>query len=206
MKMARLIAIVGLILLQFPEACAQDDGLQKREFQVRPDFLSLGGGSSTADDTLEDPFADDPAPTEPQNRATAQEILIAAGVTFSSGASATFDPETSELTVINTDVNLALVETFIEDNSTDVQRQIRLLVESITLPHDAAVRLAHEHMGNGDATELRNTLQEMVRGGTATVTASSMVTTRSGQRAKTKSVTEEIYPTEFDPGDTSLLS
>ena len=98
--------------------------LYTRVFQVRPDFLTLGQpGDSGAEES--DPFADEAAPTSGiKARATANEILLAAGVTFPDGASAFFNPATSQLIVRNTASNLDLVQQFIENNREGVQKQV----------------------------------------------------------------------------------
>lgn len=103
-----------------------DEGseLYTRVFQVRPDFLSLGGGG-TAEAPSDDPFAEDSAPASGLGtKMTATEILTAAGVTFPDGASAFFNPVTSQLIVRNTANALDIVQTFIEQNQNDVQKQV----------------------------------------------------------------------------------
>ncbi|MGK0188726.1 MAG: general secretion pathway protein D [Verrucomicrobiales bacterium] len=103
-----------------------DEGseLYTRVFQVRPDFLSLGG-SGAAEAVSDDPFADNSAPSSGLNtKSSASEILTAAGVTFTEGASAFFNPVTSQLIVRNTANALDIVQTFIEQNQNDVQKQV----------------------------------------------------------------------------------
>ena len=104
-----------------------DEGseLYTRVFQVRPDFLSLGGGGAAPDAVDDDPFAEDSGPSSGLGtKMTATEILTAAGVTFVDGASAFFNPVTSQLIVRNTANALDIVQTFIEQNQNDVQKQV----------------------------------------------------------------------------------
>ena len=103
-----------------------DEGseLYTRVFQVRPDFLSLGG-SAAPEAASDDPFAESSAPASGlSTRSSATEILTAAGVTFADGASAFFNPVTSQLIVRNTANALDIVQTFIEQNQNDVQKQV----------------------------------------------------------------------------------
>ena len=104
----------------------QGSELYTRAFQVRPDFLSLGGGGGGGGDAATtDPFAEDTGDESAlADKSTAPEILTAAGVTFGEGASAFFNSVTSVLIVRNTASNLDLVQTFIEDNTSDIQKQI----------------------------------------------------------------------------------
>jgi len=52
---------------------------------------------------------------------------------------------------------------------------------------------------SGDGTELRKVVQEWVRDKEGTILETSMISARSGQRAKTESGDEYIYPTEISP-------
>jgi hypothetical protein len=66
----------------------------------------------------------------------------------------------------------------------------------------AATRLLDEHAGPwADAGPMRERLETMVGEGAATHLDSAYLVTRSGQRTKSESVREWIYPTEFDPPD-----
>ena len=85
-----------------------------RQYQMPPDFLSRedlgeGGGGEV------DPFA----PQEEGNRGlvqrlTAQEYLRQKGVDFPPGSSAIYTPQSSVLSVRNTQSNIALVEAIVE--------------------------------------------------------------------------------------------
>ncbi|MFZ2278837.1 MAG: hypothetical protein WAW39_13600 [Prosthecobacter sp.] len=92
-----------------------EDAMQTRTYHVVPDFLSTGNTSSTAP---ADPFATvSPSPPAAQDAPppqfkTARQILESAGITFPEGASAIFNPLTSQLTVKNTLPNLDLIEAY----------------------------------------------------------------------------------------------
>lgn len=89
-----------------------------RIYRVPPDFRSLGGGGSAAaaPAASADPFAStSAAPTSNLIvQQSALDILKAQGIQFPEGASAVFNPVTSQLIVKNTQPNLDLVEAFVD--------------------------------------------------------------------------------------------
>lgn len=89
-----------------------------RVYKVPPDFTSIGGDNSSAAPTAPaDPFAPagGGAPTSTlATRKGARDILMGQGIPFPDGASAVFNPVTSQLIVKNTAPNLDLVETFVD--------------------------------------------------------------------------------------------
>jgi tetratricopeptide (TPR) repeat protein len=91
--------------------------LLTRKFKVPPNFLSRVGSMSEGTPLPADPFAAN-APTAGQSgiikRMTAKNGLEAMGVVFPEGASASYNPATSEIVVRNTQSNMDLVETAVE--------------------------------------------------------------------------------------------
>ena len=92
-----------------------------RSYRVPPDFLNGGGdqGGGGAAPAAADPFAagGGAAPAGGGGLVTkrsAQQILVAAGITFPEGASASYNPANSQLMVRNTQPNLDLVEAYVE--------------------------------------------------------------------------------------------
>jgi len=90
-----------------------------RIYKVPPDFLTLGDAVSSAGAAPADPFA---APAEKPTsalamRRSAKDILQAQGIPFPEGASAVYNPVTSQLIVKNTASNLDLVETSVDSLS-----------------------------------------------------------------------------------------
>lgn len=94
-----------------------------RSYRVPPDFLSLGGaagdgGGGGAGGAPADPFANKGAAAGGGStlikKKSAIEILKEQGIPFEAGASAVFNPVTSQLIVKNTQPNLDLVETFVQ--------------------------------------------------------------------------------------------
>ncbi len=87
-------------------------------YQVPPTFLNLGGSGGPTD-----PFA-----PRDQKKATprpeARQILAKAGISFGKGASAIYQPGTSQLIVRNTMDQMELVEAYIESISSSPEKQI----------------------------------------------------------------------------------
>ncbi len=78
--------------------------------------------------------------------------------------------------------------------------QVGIIVEYFKLDHRAANKLIRRFGPQAaNAKELRNILGEMTEKGEAQLIDTGWVRTMSGQRAKTQSVREDIYPTEYDP-------
>ncbi len=79
-------------------------------------------------------------------------------------------------------------------------RQVSVLVEYIQVTLAEANRLVRENAGKRDVSEMRKELDAAIEKGTAELIESSYILTKSGQRAKSESINEIIYPTEYDPG------
>jgi type II secretory pathway component GspD/PulD (secretin) len=75
---------------------------------------------------------------------------------------------------------------------------VTLVVEFIELDKGTLTERLLDHEFETDATDLRHEIQELVRNEEATVVGTAIVHTRSGQRAKTESILEVIYPTEAE--------
>lgn len=81
-----------------------------------------------------------------------------------------------------------------------IEPQMGILVEYFELDHRTANKLMREYSAKAaDAQGLRDALGEMVTKGDSTLIETAWLRARSGQRAKTESVRETIYPTEYDP-------
>lgn len=100
-----------------------------RTYRVPPDFLVAGGGGGAAAPAAPaaDPFA---APAAGNGgsalsaRPTAKDVLTGAGITFPEGSSASFTAATSTLVVRNTQPNLDLVETYVEELNKNGPKQV----------------------------------------------------------------------------------
>ncbi|MHB1079928.1 MAG: Amuc_1098 family type IV pilus outer membrane protein [Prosthecobacter sp.] len=93
-----------------------------RSYRVPPDFLSSGGGAdpgAAPAAAATDPFAAGGGAAAAGGsgliaRRSARQILEASGIVFPEGASASYNPASSQLVVRNTQPNLDLVEAYVE--------------------------------------------------------------------------------------------
>jgi Bacterial type II and III secretion system protein len=90
----------------------------------------------------------------------------------------------------------------------EMEKQMQIQIEWIELDATEAMKLLMpadpskpklHHSSN--AGPLRKALQEKIEKNDATLVESTMVTARSGQRAKVESIHEFIYPTEYSTGE-----
>lgn len=105
-----------------------------RMYKVPPDFLSMGGGSAAPAAASADPFASTASASTGSaliQRQTALEILSSQGIPFPEGASAVFNPVTSQLIVKNTQPNLDLVETFVNSLINQAPKQISIAAKFV---------------------------------------------------------------------------
>ena len=78
--------------------------------------------------------------------------------------------------------------------------QLAMLFEYFEVDHRVANKLIREYSPKAaNAKGLRDKLAAMVQGGEATLAETVWLRSRSGQRAKSESIRETIYPTEYDP-------
>jgi len=77
---------------------------------------------------------------------------------------------------------------------------VGILIEYISVDHVTANRIIGEISANPNNVEkTRDSLEEMIDAGKADLVETVWVRARSGDRAKTESIIEHIYPTEYDP-------
>ncbi len=85
-------------------------------------------------------------------------------------------------------------------NNDEAILEVGILIEYIRLDHRTANQLIRDHaIRSANAQELRDKLETMMDAKTATLEDTLWLRTLSGQRAKTESISERIYPTEYDP-------
>lgn len=101
-------------------------------YTVPPTFLTSagGGGGDDGGGAAADPFADtvESGGGAIARKKNAKEVLEDAGITFGDGATAIYNPRTSQLIVRNTSDQLELVESYIQSIIGGVEKQI--LIES----------------------------------------------------------------------------
>ncbi|MEX2579595.1 MAG: Amuc_1098 family type IV pilus outer membrane protein [Verrucomicrobiales bacterium] len=102
-----------------------DADLFTNVYVVPPTFLSMAAGDGGGGGGTADPFAAEPSTDRGiRGRQTAKEILEGAGITFTGGGSAIYNPATSQLIVRNTADQMELVEAYIESIVSGVEKQI----------------------------------------------------------------------------------
>ncbi|MEM7697669.1 MAG: hypothetical protein AAF236_04610 [Verrucomicrobiota bacterium] len=78
-------------------------------------------------------------------------------------------------------------------------RGLLILCEFIEVQGEAFADWVFQNPLSSDAGELRKAVEEWIETEQGTAIERLVVTSQSGQRAKVEAVTEQIYPTEFDP-------
>lgn len=130
-----------------------DADLFTNVYVVPPTFLSMGsgGGGGGGGAAAADPFA---APVETggtvlKGRSTAKEILESAGITFGTGASAIYNPGTSQLIVRNTQDQIELVEAYIDSIITGVEKQIYITSRFVEIGEEDGNELGFDWLLGG---------------------------------------------------------
>lgn len=83
----------------------------------------------------------------------------------------------------------------------DGPRHVAVQLELIEVNQTLASTLLSQPQETIDATALREQLDALIEESQAKVIETTYVVTRSGQRARTESVLENVYPVEFDPAE-----
>ncbi|MCB1097640.1 MAG: hypothetical protein KDN22_18855 [Verrucomicrobiae bacterium] len=144
----------------------KDAPLLTRVYQVPPTFLNDSGLGKDG---------------------TAREYLELSGVTFPDGASAHFNPSTSQLTVRTTTNNLDIIQTQIEQSAGKMPTTLAVSVEIYALPKKDALKLVSENRDKFDVSELVAALHEKVDGDAVKLIVSPHIITRSGLTASLES-------------------
>ena len=87
-----------------------------------------------------------------------------------------------------------------------VQNTVHVQVEWIEVDLKDYAKMTYEQKGTFDSTAFRGEVQKLIEADKAELKELVTINTRSGQRAKTESINEVIYPTEFDPGEVTAVS
>jgi hypothetical protein len=86
------------------------------------------------------------------------------------------------------------------DEDVNAPRMIRVQVEYVELSHETLTDLLFlADPPSADATPLRKQVQELVKKGEAKVIETMILNARSGEKALAESISEFIYPTEYEP-------
>lgn len=125
-----------------------DADLFTNVYVVPPTFLSTdtgggGGGGAAAADPFADPV-DAGGGGGIVGRPTAKSILENAGITFSTGATAIYNPATSQLIVKNTQDQMELVEAYIDSIVQGVEKQIYITSRFVEIAEEDADELGFD--------------------------------------------------------------
>lgn len=193
---------VRSLLLLLTLACAIALGAEKPEmrtriFQIPPDFFSCEMPPDAAPPAPADPLSDaDPAaPVSVPPRKTARQILEAVGISFPEGATATFSPVTSLLTVTNTLPNLDLVEAYILSITQQSPATIACTLTVIEGPGDLIRQASAASSRTTNAAQEFTKLLNLANnpGSNVRIVGDTFLETKSGNRATTEAVCDHTY-------------
>lgn len=174
--------------------------LKTRTFQVSRDFLR-GDQFEGEPTVLADPFA----PPSPRNRKpgetvplikTARDHLTVAGIAFPPGASASLDPFSCTLTVVNTQENLDLCEAYFESSNTHYPQHMTFMLTVLEGPGEIIRAANAAAAGQQDVTSiLAGLMQQAAKAESQVrVVQDAYLEAKSGMRATARSVKEHVYP------------
>lgn len=126
-----------------------------------------------------------------------KEALKRHGISFPTGSTALYNPDSSQIVVRNTAGELEKIETLFDQiRILHAPRQLHIITEYIEVEAALYHNWMFENRITGDGTSLRKQTQKWLEDKKANLIETISVTARSGQRAKVDSVSEVIYPTE----------
>ncbi len=203
MKSLSLIAASALFLAL--SGFAQEEKMVTRTYQLSKDIFDSFSAEERDKIAAFDPFANPPAVKDfgqqvnPEKAITALKLLEFKGLNFGPGATAAYDPSKKQLAITNSELQIELLEVFLEEWRQSSEKLIHVIVEYIEVEHTDFSDWLFENRLTGNATPLRKELQKWVKEKRGTILDTALVVARSGQRAKTEAIDEFIYPTEMDP-------
>ncbi len=194
--------LISYLEAQNQGATAEDPNeLVTVSYKIPATFLSHGASQDRGRAGAADPFADPSTSSGggASARKSSKEILEYAGITMPQGASAIYNAKTGTLIVRNNRHQHELVQAYLGSIQEAGEKQIQVIIEFIEIEHfDFSNWLLSNHFDN-NGTPLRKAAQEWIREGNGDIVETATILARSGQRAKAESISEYIYPTEFDP-------
>lgn len=167
-----------------------------RLYHIPPTFIipreDHGKGSA-------DPFSDKALEAGSGEVYTLRMSFLKAGVELNTTDSVSYDRDERILTATTSIQAHRQLENYFSLLEENAEKQFHILVEYIEVNHSDFSDWLFENRMSSDGTPLREEVQKWARDGEASILESVMVTARSGQRAKVESISEHIYPTEYDP-------
>lgn len=86
-----------------------------------------------------------------------------------------------------------------QDKKSNSPKQIRVQLEYIDVSHEQLTELMFGEKAAANDNELRKQVAQLVKDGKAAIMETMLCVTESGKAAKTESIEEFIYPTEYEP-------
>jgi len=204
----------AILIVPVSETTAE---LYTRSYKVPPDFLSgTGGGAAAppAGGAAPDPFAAGGAApaggTGLIARPSALEILKAQGITFSEGASAVFNPVSSQLIVRNTQPQLDLVEAYVDSIRGQGPKQVYITSKFVEVSQKNTDELGFDWLLGGAGADVE------IGGGTtgnsgaavtytgsiaSLVTGGAIAPITRGLRSGTRAIRGDSIDSLFNPTD-----
>lgn len=168
--------------LEFKKAAEEiPEGMIVRRFRIPPTFLSAGMAGRNRGAPAADPFAAPAGEPTFTIKATAKDILQAAGISFPEGSSANYIPATSTLVIRNTPEQIALVEAYVMSISAGVERSIGVTAHLVQAPSSLLREATNNTRGLADHRDEWERLQEADG---FSILSTNWIEGRSGQRAK----------------------
>ncbi|WP_300932684.1 hypothetical protein [Prosthecobacter sp.] len=183
-----------------PNDSAKPEAMITRVFHVPRDFVTTGIDALPQTPPIV-PFASPKPPEYKPGESvplikTSSDILSGVGIIFPAGASATFDPFSCTLTVINTQANLDLCEAYFDSCRRQNPYDVTFVLTVVEGPGEM-IRAANAGAATQEdaAKELAALLQHAAKAESQVrVVHDAYLETTSGTRATTRSQMESIYP------------
>ncbi|MDF1851256.1 MAG: hypothetical protein P1U85_10505 [Verrucomicrobiales bacterium] len=138
-------------------------------------------------------------PSEALEERSIHELLEVSGMEFGEGASASADLEERTITLINTEEQLTLFESWLQGAETKGPGAIHLIAEWIEVEASLYHDWMFENRITKDGTPLRRQAQEWVRDESATIVETVVLQSRTRVESRSESFSFLIYPSEGDP-------
>lgn len=131
-------------------AGAMTDEMMSRNYRVPPDFLSrISGGATEENNAANDPFNQSAPSGLLARRLTAQEAFSQQGIPFPEGSSATFNPVSNMLRVVNTPLNHDMIEQVIALTSQSEPVSVAVRVTMLKIQQTNLEELGFDWMLDG---------------------------------------------------------
>jgi hypothetical protein len=166
--------------------------LFRKSFYLPPMILTDKHSDENA--AFEDPHTSRKS-GEASNRRTAQEILTEAGIIFAEGTSAVYLKTTCVLTVVQSEDQIAAVESYLATITHSPEKLIHIRAEIYEVSQAQGIQVSESAQSEGEHTPERAALMKAVQSGGVKLIAFPSIICRSGQRAL---ILEELVSAEAE--------